>query len=211
MPGRPEGMSTLPARLAPTTPDGFTARTVRQTWHVPHPRDAVWAWLTDPATFVDGQIPPYRVEFVAPSGRDGGFGEGVWTAHHGPGLLAAGRLGEHVAPGPGRTAYRDLVYGYGSYVGSLRLARPTRLQVWADADGDDATEVRLQFDADVRDGLGLAWDALMQTFWSGFGAALTTQVAARIEGAPPTTWRGPAVRALAGAALATGLVLGLRR
>ena len=204
-------MDTLPARLAPTTPDGFTRRTVRRSWHVPHPRAAVWAWLNDPATFVDGQVPPYRVEFVTPSGRDGGFGEGVWTAHHGPGLLAAGRLGEVVGPAPGRTATRDLSYGYGSYVGSLRLARPTRLQIWADDDGDDATEVRLQFDADVRDGLGLAWDAAMRAFWSGFGAALAVQVGARRDGAPATDWRGPTVRALAGAALAAGVLLGSRR
>ena len=149
----------LPAPLAPDAPPGFRAHAFARTYRVGHPREAVWAWLCDPATFVDGQVPPYRVEFIAPDGTPdgtrggtrGGFREGVFTAHHGPGILFAGVLGEHVPPASGVTAYRDLRYGYGSYALSLRLARPTRLQFWADARGLHETEVRVQLDADVRE------------------------------------------------------------
>ncbi|MEM0963174.1 MAG: hypothetical protein AAGK21_11640, partial [Bacteroidota bacterium] len=88
-------MPTLPAR--PPIPPGFTAHSVTRIWQVPHPVDAVWDWLNDPATFVDGQLPPYRVEFVDANGR-AGFEAGVHTAHHGPGLLAAGVLGEQRPP-----------------------------------------------------------------------------------------------------------------
>ena len=42
-----------------------------------HPLDRVWAWLNDPATLVEGQLWPYRVEFV-----DGGFEPGVLNVHH---------------------------------------------------------------------------------------------------------------------------------
>ena len=94
---RPPGMDSL----APSPPPGFVARSHRQSWRVPHARADVWAWLNRPATFTDGQVPPWRVEFVAPDGRAGGFETGTWTAHHGPGLLFAGRLAEVVGPAPG--------------------------------------------------------------------------------------------------------------
>ena len=203
-------MTDAPA-LVPPTPPGFVARPFVRTWRVPQSRRAVWDWLNDPATFTDGQLPPYRVEFVAPDGSPGGFEAGTVTAHHGPGLLAAGVLGEQVPPGPGRTAYRDLRYAYGSYVGSLRLARPTRLQFWVERDGDDACTVRVRFDADVAWAFAPVWDAAMSVFWRGFGGALTQQVAARAEGAPPTRWRRPGALALAGGALAAGVALAVRR
>ncbi len=198
--------------LAPAPPPGFRAHSFARTYHVPHPREAVWRWLSDPATFVDGQVPPFRVEFVpAREGGPDGFASGVFTAHHGPGMLFAGVLGEQTPPAPGQTAYRDLQYGYGSYALSLRLARPTRLQFWADARGPHATEVTVQLDADIRATFVPVWDCAMRTFWAGFGTALDRQVAARELGAPSSRWRQRPVLALAGATLAAGLALGLRR
>ncbi|MEM1057383.1 MAG: hypothetical protein AAGI52_17840 [Bacteroidota bacterium] len=197
--------------LAPSPPPGFRAHSYRRSWRVPQSREAVWAWLNDPATFTEGQVPPFRVEFVGPDGSAGGFREGVFTAHHGPGMLFAGVLGEQTDPAPGRTAYRDLRYTYGSYALSLRLARPTRLQFWADAIGDDATEVRVQLDADVTTAFVPVWAGAMRVFWGGFGRALDEQVGARLEGALPERWRLRPTLVLAGAALGVGLKLGLRR
>ena len=51
----------------------------------------------------------------------------------------------------------------------------------------------------------------MRVFWAGFGTALERQVGARAAGAPPSLWLRRPVLALAGAAAATGLALGLRR
>ena len=201
-------METPPVH--PATPTGFVSSPTERRWHVPHARADVWAWLNDPATFTDGQLPPYRVEFVAPDGRGGGMAPGVWTAHHGPGLLAAGVLGDVVPPAPGRTAYRDLVYAYGSYAGSLRFARPTRLQFWVDETGGGTT-VRLRFDADVSRAWEPVWIAAMAVFWSGFGSALTRQVALRKGGAPASRWRRRPTLAAAGAALGVGLIASLRR
>lgn len=101
-------------------PEGFVEHAYQKTFLMGHPVGRVWAWLNDPATFVDGQVRPYRVEFV-----DGGFEPGVLNVHHGPFLNAAGAIGEVRGPGE-RPAYRDLKYFYGSYALSLRLARPTR-------------------------------------------------------------------------------------
>ncbi|MEM6325537.1 MAG: hypothetical protein AAF791_00330 [Bacteroidota bacterium] len=197
--------------IAPAPPPGFRAHAFEQTDHVPHPREAVWVWLNDPATFVEGQVPPFRVEFVAPDGTPGDFREGVFTAHHGPGMLFAGVLGEQRDPAPGQTAYRDLRYGYGSYALSLRLARPVRLQFWADEAGPEATTVRVRLDAHVAAAFVPAWTAAMRVFWGGFGRALDRQVAQRARGAAPSRWRLRPTMALAGAALAGGLALGLRR
>ncbi|MEM0963874.1 MAG: hypothetical protein AAGK21_15205, partial [Bacteroidota bacterium] len=123
----------------------------------------------------------------------------------------AGVLGEQRPPEADQTAYRDLRYTYGSYVGSLRLARPTRLQFWADASGASTTTVRLQFDADVAWALVPVWAPAMRVFWSGFGTAIGTQVAARTAGAPARDWRRPGAFTMMGAALAAGLAIGLRR
>lgn len=197
--------------IRPNTPDGFVSSTFFREWQIPHSREAVWAWLNDPATFIDGQLPPYRVEFVAPGGIEGGFAPGVWTAHHGPGLLAAGVLGDMVPPRPGQTAYRDLEYAYGSYAGSLRIARPTRLQFWCDAETSNACVVRVQFDAEVSRALEPLWRGAMGLFWSGFGSALEDQVAVRLEGAPASRWRrGPALAAAA-VALGAGFMVSVRR
>ena len=90
-------------------PEGFVEHAYSKTFYVGHPVGRVWAWLNDPATFVEGPVWPFRVEFV-----DGGFEPGVLNVHHGPFLNAAGAIGEVRGPGE-RPAYRDLKYFYGSY------------------------------------------------------------------------------------------------
>ena len=51
------------------------------------------SWLCDPATFVDGQIPPFRVEFLTNPSGETGFAEGVYNAHVGPLMSFSGVLG----------------------------------------------------------------------------------------------------------------------
>ena len=146
-------------------PDGFVEHQYQKTFFVGRPVDRVWAWLNDPATFVEGQVWPYRVEFV-----DGGFEPGVLNVHHGPFLNAAGAIGEVRGPGErpaDRPAYRDLKYFYGSYVLSPRLARPTRLQFWAEG-AAGGTVVTLRLDAFVRGRFVGIWDFGQRAFWSRF-------------------------------------------
>ena len=142
-------------------PEGFVEHAFQRTFSVNQPIDRVWAWLNDPATFVEGQVWPFRVEFV-----DGGFEPGVLNAHHGPFLNVAGAIGEVCGPGEG-PAYRDLKYFYGSYAISPRLARPTRLQFWAEERGGGTT-VTLRLDALVRRPFVRVWDLGQRTFWSRF-------------------------------------------
>lgn len=143
-------------------PAGFVPHVYRRTFRVPHPRGRVWAWLNDPATFVEGQVWPFRVEFVG-----GGFEPGVLNVHHGPLMSFAGAIGEVRKPEGGFTAYRDLKYLYGSYAISPRLVRPTRLQFWAEVSGGD-TLVTLQVDSLVRRHFTKPWDLVQKVFWSRF-------------------------------------------
>ena len=105
------------------TPPGFRPHSLELAWNLGVPREVVWAWLNDPRTFTRGQLPPFRVEFLPmPDGRPGGFEPGCLNAHHGPLMSFHGVIGEVRAP-----EYRDLIYGYGSYALSMRVARPRRL------------------------------------------------------------------------------------
>lgn len=142
-------------------PEGFVPHVHGFTFQAPHPPSRVWAWLNDPATFIDGQVWPFRVEFVG-----GGFEPGVLNAHQGPFLNLPGVVGE-VRGFERGVAYRDLKYFYGSYAISPRLVRPTRLQFWAERSGD-GTLVTLQLDSLVRRPFGRAWSLLQRVFWSRF-------------------------------------------
>ena len=67
--------SIVPTTAGPTlpVPDGFERDVLDRTWTLDRTPDDVWAWLCDPATFTDSQVPPWRVEFVDPaSGRPAG-------------------------------------------------------------------------------------------------------------------------------------------
>ncbi|AHY45973.1 Hypothetical Protein RradSPS_0690 [Rubrobacter radiotolerans] len=138
-------------------PAGFVEYVYRKTFTVPFPSGQVWAWLNNPATFTEGQVWPFRVEFVG-----GGFEPGVLNVHHGPFMLFAGVIGE-VREGE----YRDLRYFYGSYALSPRFARPTRLQFWTRS-VPEGTEVSLRVDSLVRRRFRGLWDAGQDLFWCRF-------------------------------------------
>lgn len=146
-------------------PPGFVHDVYTHTWTIDRPRAEVWAWLCDPATFTDGQIPPWRVEFLTNEHGETGFAEGVYNAHVGPFINFAGVLGEIRD-----LEYRDLQYSYGSYALSHALFRPTRLQFWADDLPGDATLLTLQLDTHVRRRAVGSWHRLMRVFWKRFGS-----------------------------------------
>jgi len=157
----PEGFA-VPAGA----PEGFVLYPFRKSFVAPFGVEAVWRWLNDPATFVESQVWPFRVEFV-----DGGFEPGVLNVHHGPGLNAAGVIGEVRKPAPenGGVGFRDLKYFYGSYAVSPRLFRPTRLRFWAEASPDGAgTLVTLRLDALVRGPFAGIWGFSQRAFWARF-------------------------------------------
>lgn len=141
-------------------PEGFVPHVYRYAFRTPHPLRRVWEWLNDPATFTEGQVWPFRVEFVG-----GGFEPGVLNIHHGPLLNFAGAIGEVRDPEAG--AYRDLKYFYGSYALSPRLVRPTRLQFWAEG-SEQGTLVTLQVDSLVRRPLVRPWSFSQKLFWRRF-------------------------------------------
>jgi hypothetical protein len=153
----------------PQPPPKFVDSVYEQEWRIDRPRSEVWTWLCDPATFTDGQIPPFRVEFLTNRNGETGFAEGVYNAHVGPLMSFSGVLGTIEAE-----RYRDLQYCYGSYAVSHALFRPTRLQFWLDDAPDStserpATVLHLQLDAHVRSNAAGIWNRLMRIFWMRFG------------------------------------------
>jgi hypothetical protein len=153
-------------------PKGFVEHVFARRFVVERPIGRVWAWLNDPATFVEGQVWPYRVEFV-----DGGFEPGVLNLHHGPLLNVAGAIGEVRGPDPtgDRPAYRDLKYFYGSYAISPRLVRPTRLEFSARRT-DGGTEVTLRLHSLVRRPFVRVWELSQRVFWSRFPLWMTSSL-----------------------------------
>lgn len=175
-PARPEPGPPHAADAPTVVPEGFRHTVVETRETIPHGRGEVWRWLCDPATFVDGQIWPFEVEFVG-----GGFEPGVLTNHRGPFLSLPALIGE-MRDG----AYRDLRYLYGAYVGSARLARPTRLQLWLDdADAPGHTTLRVRVDAHVRPWFAGAWRRGNLAFWrrfAGWAATASGSATARRAG-----------------------------
>jgi hypothetical protein len=147
-------------------PSGFVPHAINREFVTAYPIERVWNWLNDPTTFVEGQVWPYRVEFV-----DGGFEPGVLNVHHGPFLNVAGAIGEVRGPneaGADGSAYRDLPYFYGSYALTPRLVRPTRLQFWAERTAGGGTRVRLRLDSLVRRTFVKPWELSQRIFWGRF-------------------------------------------
>ena len=155
-------------------PPGFVEHAYERSFVAPFPVGLVWGWLNDPATFTEGQVWPYRVEFVR-----GGFEPGVLNVHHGPFLNAAGVIGEVRDPAPGVSGYRDLKYFYGSYALSPRLVRPTRLRFWAEETSSTAegSRVSLELDSLVRRQFVPVWELSQKIFWSRFPAWMEKELA----------------------------------
>jgi hypothetical protein len=164
------------SRVPAGAPSGFVQHVHRYEFPTPHPPNLVWGWLNDPATFTEGQIWSFRVEFV-----DGGFELGVLNVHHGPFLNLAGAIGE-VRGFERGVAYRDLKYFYGSYVISPRFVRPTRLQFWAE-ESTGGTLVTLQVDSLVRCRLERVLTLSQRVFWSRF----PRWMASALENSPSRT------------------------
>lgn len=138
-------------------PPNFIPHAFEKEFVTGHPIDEVWGWLCDPATFTEGQVWPFRVEFVG-----GGFKPGVLNVHHGPLMNFAGVICE-----VRENEYRDLKYFYGSYALSHRFARPTRLQFWV-REVENGTEVKLRVASLVRRRFYGLWDAGQDIFWRRF-------------------------------------------
>ena len=146
-------------------PDRFEKHTFERIFRIPRPRSEVWSVLTNPKTFTTGQLFPYRVEFVDESGSKGaGFKSGTQTLHHGPLINFAGVIGE-----VRDQEYRDLQYYYGSYVLSLRLLRPTRLEFYFADLNPTTTLMTLRVSSLIRRPFGPLWTAMQTVFWSQFG------------------------------------------
>ncbi|MEO1616443.1 MAG: hypothetical protein AAFV88_11375 [Planctomycetota bacterium] len=146
-----------------TAPDWMVPHEYGMTFEIGQTLEQSWRWLNTPATFVDGQPPFFRVEFVSPDPNvPPGFHVGVLNTHHGPGLNFAGVITE-VKP----MEYRDLQYYYGAYALSPRLIRPTRLQFWTERSGT-GTRMRLQVDSLVRPRLCRLWTWTQRRFWNWF-------------------------------------------
>ncbi|MEM9176652.1 MAG: hypothetical protein AAGC67_15620 [Myxococcota bacterium] len=143
---------------------GFVEHMHLSEFRLAAPWSRVWAWLETPETFSEGQIWPYRVDFLAPDETSpAGFYEGGLNIHHGPLLSLPGRLDK--IEETDRGGYRSLSYLYGSYVLSLRLIRPTRLEFWAQSEGEARTLVRLRLSSDVRPSIQAPWSRLQEIFW----------------------------------------------
>lgn len=162
--GEPPGSCAIVDPPPNACPPGFIAHTYEESFRIGAPREAVWSWLERPATFVDGQIWPFRVEFVSSDPAVApGFVVGGLNVHHGPLMSFAGQLTE-IREG----AYRSLHYFYGSYVLSLRLIRPTCLEFWVEDADAAATDVRLRVSSFVRRPIAGAWGRAQRVFWRRF-------------------------------------------
>jgi hypothetical protein len=152
-------------RVTQHVPDGFEKHHFERVFRIPRPRADVWRLMTDPKTFTSGQLFPYRVEFVDAIGsKSAGFNSGTQTLHHGPLINFAGVIGE-----VRDQEYRDLQYYYGSYILSLRLIRPTRLEFHFAAPTPSTTLMTLRVSSLIRRPLGPVWSAIQAAFWSQFG------------------------------------------
>jgi hypothetical protein len=145
-------------------PPHFVKHAFETSFQLACPKEVAWTWLNTPEIFVDGQVWPFRVEFIAPAlGLKAGFEVGGLNIHHGPLMLFAGQLTE-IRPGE----YRSLHYFYGSYVLSLRLVRPTCLEFWVTADGPTSSTVRLRVSSYTHRRFARGWTFLQKLFWKRF-------------------------------------------
>ncbi len=160
----PVDTTTLREAVGQVVPDSFVHDAVLQRVIVHRPADAVWQWLDDPATFVEGQVWPYAVEFHHPPGT-AAFRPGVRNDHHGPALHLPAVVGAVHPP-----RHRELIYLYGAFVVSPRLLRPLRLAFDLETDpAGTRTRITVTSEAVVRTPLVAAWRAGNTVFWQRFG------------------------------------------
>lgn len=155
----------MPLDPPPTTqarPPRWVRSDVTVPLHIARDRTTVWRWLQDPATFVDGQVWPYRVEFLPEPGQHA-FAPGVRNTHHGPLLHLPAVVGEVREP-----THRELIYLYGAFVGGFRLLRPSRLTFDLRDAGPGRCEVTVGIEAQVRPGLRWPWEVGNRLFWRRF-------------------------------------------
>jgi hypothetical protein len=142
-------------------PEGFTEHSFEKEYELTFFIEDVWRVLLRKNTFTDHQVWPYRVEFLN-SGTD--MEPGEENIHHGPLMSFAGIMGDIQPP-----HYRDLRYFYGSYFLSMRLIRPSRLQIWLTPGDGSITHVKIRIDSWVKPFFMHSWTRMQKIFWAGFG------------------------------------------
>ena len=153
-------------------PPTLTEHSFKKKVMVKKPIDRCWEFLNRMDTFTDGQVFPYRVEFVSENeNEEPSFTTGTWTNHHGPLLNAAGKI---VTMNP--FSYRDLHYTYGSYALSFRLLRPVRLQFFFEEIDKNKTSVRVQFDTYVPNWFSKLWTFTQYFFWKPFFLSISLSI-----------------------------------
>ena len=149
-------------------PSGFVPSSVSVELFSPHSLEKTWDWLNRKETFTQGQIPPYRVEFVSKeAGKKPEFEEGCYNNHHGPFLHLPAQI-TVMEP----CSYREMQYLYGSFVFSFRLIRPTALKFYLEEKGEGCL-VRVVLEAQTRPFVLGMWESFNRFFWKKlFGPAL---------------------------------------
>lgn len=151
-------------------PASMKVHRFKQTWTVSAPVANCWNILNRMETFTEGQLFPYKVEFLAEDGEPPRFETGVWTNHHGPLLNVCGQIGKMIP-----NSFRELNYCYGSYVCSCRIIRPVKLQFFFE-DLQDSTKITLQLDCYVHRVIYPLWTTVQSIFWSGFNFFITKKI-----------------------------------
>ena len=161
-------------------PPDFVTHDFETCFLIDCPREAVWTWLNTPGTFIDGQIWPFRVEFSSSSpAAEPLFEVGGLNVHHGPLMMFAGQLTE-IRPGE----YRSFHYFYGSYVFSMRLIRPTRLEFWVSPGDGASSRVRLRVSSYTHQRLARVWTFLQKFFWKRFPRWMASALDAKLVDQP---------------------------
>jgi hypothetical protein len=115
-------LAVAPAPCEP--PPSFEHHVYEHEWTIRCSRAAVWEWVCDPATFTDGQIPPFRVEFL-PDAAGGPASPSASVTHtsgrwcHSPGCSARSSTSGIATSSTSTGALH-----------SATLLGPTRLQFW---------------------------------------------------------------------------------
>ena len=152
-------------KLIQPQPLGFIDHQYDFSFSVNAKPNKVWDWLNNPATFIDNQIWPYKVEFYSPdpSTIPNGFNEGVLNVHFGPFINFAGVITSI------KEDYRDLQYFHGSYALGMRWIRPYRLQFWTEENenGTD-TLIKCRINYWVTVSIRPIWDWCQKQFWKTF-------------------------------------------